>query len=94
MKTTQFMNVMMMTISALLLGACGAKSPEYYTAHPEEALQELKACQPKELNVQLGDATCVNAGQGYRAYLAARNKAIREGERKAMQEWVDQTSVE
>jgi hypothetical protein len=74
----------------LLLAACGAKTAEYYAAHVDEALQELKACQPKPVNVQLSDATCINAGQGYRTYLAAKNKAIREGERKAMQEWVDQ----
>jgi hypothetical protein len=74
----------------LILAACGVKNAEYYAAHPDDALQELKACQPKPVNVQLSDATCINAGQGYRAYLAAKNKAIREGERKAMQEWVDQ----
>lgn len=81
---------MIVVSAALLLGACGAKTAEYYAAHPDEALQALKVCQPKPINEQLADATCINAGQGYRTYLAARNKAIREGERKAMQEWVDQ----
>jgi len=84
------MKLVMAAAVSLLLAACGAKTAEYYAAHPDEALQELKACQPKPVNVQLSDATCVNAGQDYRTYLAAKNKAIREGERKAVQEWVDQ----
>ncbi|MFS2033428.1 EexN family lipoprotein [Polaromonas sp. CT11-55] len=89
MKISHF-KFMTMVSASLLLAACGAKTAEYYAAHPDEALQALKACQPRPVNEQLADATCVNAGQGYRTYLVARNKAIREGERKAMQEWVDQ----
>jgi len=90
MKTNMLVKSVMLNTVVLLLAACSAKTAEHYAVHPDEALQELRACQPKPVNVQLTDATCVNAGQGYRTYLAARNKIIREAERKAMQEWVDQ----
>ncbi len=90
MRKKLLMKLLMVATLPLLFAACGAKTAEYYAAHPDEALQVMKACQPKPVNEQLADATCVNAGQGYRTYLAAKNKAIREGERKAMQEWVDQ----
>lgn len=58
-------------------GCTDVKSVEYYTAHPDEAVQKLKECR-KEGKSQKSEPACANPARGYGLFLVAQEKAANE----------------